>query len=879
LTTAAPPPGAGAGFAGPYRIDRRLGRGGMGEVYAGFDERLDRPVALKRIWPHQEDPEEDGTARQRFQREARAVARLHHPAIVQVYDWVESGDGDWIVMELIEGRSLRHLLREGPLGPGRSARLARDILVGLAVAHAGGIVHRDLKAENVMVAADSSPGKVEQAKILDFGLAKRLQAETDETRISTDGRLVGTLAAMSPEQVRGREIGPRSDLFALGSLLYEMVTGVPPFRGESAAEILQRICTWDPPPARSLRPAVPEALSALIGRLLEKDLRKRPHNAEDALAELDRVLRELPAADESGERLPGSASRAPIRHDKSHDDTPTVLTRAGRRRWTGWRAAAGIAILGALAAVGFQLQKPPRTLYVAVPETAVTASGEAGRDLGLAASAVRTGLLQGLLRFQHVAALEPSRDEASLADPTALARALAADEVLTSRLECGSRSCRLELRRLRGTDGRLLWTEGFTVDTGGLLEIGLAAIEHLRAAYPEARLRPGVPDLQVRAADYEAYLRLKKRFDDREKGFSSADLLAGLERLERTSPRFLDLPLYASATLVKRFEATRDRTDLERAAREVERARAAAPDDPRVLVQQATVARVAGRLDDAEAALERLRRLEPGNAQRLQQKALLLERQGQRPQALALLREVVRQLPSAASHFNLGSMLYRNGDVGGARGEMEAGLALAPEHYNGLSSLAQLELASGDPQRAAELYEKLVRRSPETTELSNLGTAYLLAGRYADAARRFREALQLTPGSPSALLNLADAELLTGRPREAAALYRQVLEQIDQDPQPEKLLTVRAQALAHLNRAPEAVAAVQEALRLDPENPFKAYEASLVFALIGDRESALWNARRALDRGFDRRWFAFPWFNPLRAQLSSSSSIPREASR
>jgi serine/threonine protein kinase len=97
----------------------------MGEVYAGFDERLDRPVALKRIWPHQE---EDGTARQRFQREARAVARLHHPAIVQIYDWVESSDGDWIIMELIEGRSLRQLLHEGPLGLGRSAHLARDIL-------------------------------------------------------------------------------------------------------------------------------------------------------------------------------------------------------------------------------------------------------------------------------------------------------------------------------------------------------------------------------------------------------------------------------------------------------------------------------------------------------------------------------------------------------------------------------------------------------------------------------------------------------------------------------------------------------------------------------------------------------------------------------
>jgi tetratricopeptide (TPR) repeat protein len=863
-------PEEGSGYVGPYRVDRRLGRGGMGEVYAGFDGRLDRPVALKRIWSGRE---EDATARKRFQREARAVARLHHPSIVQVFDWVESADGDWIVMELVEGWSLRHLLRDGPLAPGRAARLARDILLGLAVAHTGGIVHRDLKAENVMVAADSSPGKVEQAKILDFGLARRVDPSNSETRLSSDGGLVGTLFAMSPEQVSGGEVGPRSDLFALGTLLYEMVTGGLPFRGESAAEILQRICTWDPPPARAVSPDVPEPLSAFLARLLEKDPRRRPQSAGEALAELDAVLDGLPAAGAF------RADRSPPAH--AAVGPPAAPGRSARNRRLEWRLAAGVAGLAALAAVvaagWLWLRAPPRMLYVAVPPTAIVAAGDGGRDLPLAASAVRTALLQGLLGFQHVAALEPSRDEAA-ASPVALARVLAADEVLTSRLECGERACRLVLRRLRGADGRLLWTAGFTVDAGSLLETGLAVGEHLRAAYPDARLRPGVPDLEVRAEDYEAYLRLKARFDNREQGFSTEDFLAGLARLERTSPRFLDLPLAAASLLVKRFEVTRNRADLERAAQEVERARATAPDDPRVLVQQATLARVAGRLDEAAALLERLRRLEPGNAQRLQQQALLLERRGRRPEAVALLREVVHQLPSAGSHLNLGSMLYRQGDVAGARREMEAALALAPEHYNGLSSLAQLELASGDPLRAAALYETLIRRSPEYTELTNLGTAYLLGGRYADAARRFREALARTPGSPAALLNLADAELLSGRPRDAAALYGQVLAAVDRDPQPEKLLTVRAQAFAHLGRAPEAVAALQEALRLDPDSPFKAYEASLVYVLVGDRASALWNAERALDRGFDRRWFAFPWFAPLRAELAARPGPDRRPS-
>src|SRR5262245_17915659 len=220
---------------------------------------------------------------------------------------------------------------------------------------------------------------------------------------------------MSPEQVRGREVGPRSDLFALGSLLYEMVTGVAPFRGDSAAEILHRICTWDPPPVRSLNPAVPDALSAFIGRLLEKDLRKRPPDAEAALAVLDEILTSLPTEETTVYGgYPGNVFRPSV-------DTPTVLSRDRR----GWRVAAGVAALAVLAAVGIWLQDPPRTLYVAVPETVTAAPGSDGKDIDLAASAVRTALLQGLLGFEHIAPLEPSRGDAAADQPIALARALA----------------------------------------------------------------------------------------------------------------------------------------------------------------------------------------------------------------------------------------------------------------------------------------------------------------------------------------------------------------------------------------------------------------------------------------------------------------------
>jgi len=847
---------------GPYHLARRLGGGGMGEVYGGYDERLERPVALKRIRPGADEDAE--RARRRFRREARSVARLHHPAIVQVHDWVETEGGDWLVMELVEGRSLRHLLRDGPLEPRRVARLARDLLEGLDAAHSVGVVHRDLKAENVMISVMSSGGDEpkEQAKILDFGVAKRFDPLTGESHATVDGRIVGTPAAMSPEQVLGRNVDHRSDLFSLGTLLYEMVTGVSPFLDSSPAQTIQRLCNFQPVPARNRVPRVPGKLSAFIDRLLEKDPRRRPRSAAAALAELEDLLAEL-----DGDR----PTWRPPRGAESRGGT-TLLSQLLEpiprgRRWRLAAIAGGVAVVLLAAVVALRPWSAADALYVVVPPTAVVAAPEAAGGLELAAGAAQTALLQGLLGFRGLVALEPSAADGDAGEPEALARALAADEVLTSRLECGVSHCRVVLRRLRGADGQLLFTRGFSVDPERLLELSRAVIEHLRAAYPEAELRPGIPDLQVRAEDYESYLRLRRRFGDREEGLSTDRLLAELAELERTSPRFLALPLFQALVLGRRFQESRDPADLERAEVALGRARALAPEDPRVLAREAHLARIGGRLEESAAALETLGRLEPGNVQGKVQRALLLERQGRPEEALGLMREAVRRRPSAANHFDLADMLYHRGDVEGARRHLEAGLERAPDHYNGRSRLAQLELLSGSPARAAELYEELVGRSGETAELSNLGTAHLLLGDAERAARRFREAFELAPSSPQVALNLADAELLRERREEAEKLYRRVIELIDRDPNPEGLLTVRAQALAHLGRVPEAVAAVQEALRRNPESPAASYEAALVYTLVGDEASALWNAQRALEQGVEPRWFTFPWFDPLRPGL------------
>ncbi len=306
---------------GSYRIEERLGSGGMGVVYRAFDEALRRPLAVKHLPPDPAHP----TASRRFRREAQAAARLNHPAIVHIYDIVATPEGDWIVMELVEGTTLTRLICDGSLDLPLAVRLGREIAEGLGEAHAHGIIHRDLKPSNVMITASG------HAKILDFGLAKLLHAENghlEQPDLSQPGIVLGTCHAMSPEQAQGLPLDQRSDLFSFGSLFYEMLTATSPFRGATMAETLVRICSFQQPPACRLRPEVPRELSDLIDRLLHKDPAGRPGSTGEVAGLLEAFetasrARERAAPEESTLRE-GIAAR---RLERSHRISDRVSDR------------------------------------------------------------------------------------------------------------------------------------------------------------------------------------------------------------------------------------------------------------------------------------------------------------------------------------------------------------------------------------------------------------------------------------------------------------------------------------------------------------------------------------------------------------------------
>src|SRR5215467_369891 len=270
---------------GPYEIQSPLGTGGMGEVYRARDERLGREVAIKVLPEHLCN---DPNLKTRFEREARAISALSHPHICHLYDVGSQAGSDYLVMELLEGETLANRLQKGALPLIKALQVGIEIAEALETAHKNGIVHRDLKPGNVMLTKSG-------AKLLDFGLAKPTftqaamasgAAATMTRALTGEGKIIGTFQYMAPEQVQGHEADARTDLFALGTVLYEMVTGRRAFAGKSEISVMSAILEKEPEPISAVQPLTPPALDHAIQRALAKDPEERWQSVADLKAEL-----------------------------------------------------------------------------------------------------------------------------------------------------------------------------------------------------------------------------------------------------------------------------------------------------------------------------------------------------------------------------------------------------------------------------------------------------------------------------------------------------------------------------------------------------------------------------------------------------------------
>ena len=842
-----------AGRVGPYRILSRLGAGGMGEVFLALDERLDRRVALKRI---RTAGDATPDRRERFRREARLAARLNHPSIVQIYDVLSDGADEILVLEYVEGPTLRHLVDLGPLSPGRAAALGKDVAEGLAEAHLQGIVHRDLKSENVLVTASG------RAKVADFGVAKRRLESED---LTATGMVVGTTRSMSPEQARGEPADFRSDLFSLGILLYEALGGRSPFAGANQLSTLHRVLHHDPEPIDLAVPGVPQGFADLIHRLLAKEPHLRPRSASEVAAALAAWADTSLPSDSQATWIESPQLRAAAATPPPAGATsavPAARTSLSRRSVA---ALVGLVALGGGIAIYLGRRAPPPPLEVAVLASEVGPSAAGRVEVQLLAAAVRDAALRRLGQIEGVAPKAPEEVDAVRGPASTIARAVAARELIASRLDCRTTTCRLTLRRIRGADGALVGSESQDLPIEDLALASHAVASQMSRLFSDRKARPGSPELGAGSAELADLLRLRRDLDA-PTGPDIQSLLARAAALRERAPRFIDVYLLEADAERLAFVRSRDRRHLEAAYERLAEAQALSPESPEPDRFEILAALAGGEPDRAARALERFAGKNPGDPRILELGALVANAQGRPREALAKLSAAVRDYPSRRRLRNLANLELQQGEVAAARAHLDQLLREAPEDEQGLSALAGLELGTGDPARAEALYARIVAKSPRLVPLTNLGVARMLLGRHAQAAASFERAAALSPADPLVALNLADAWELLGRRREAAAKYAQVVTAISgdrsaTDPQYRSTL---AQALAHLGRGPEAVEAIQEALRLAPKNAQVAYEAALVYALLGEEFSAYNNAKRALELGYEPRWFGFPWFASLR---------------
>ena len=365
---------------GPYEIVAPIGAGGMGEVYKAKDTRLDRTVAIK-VLP--EDVAQDRERRERFEREARAVSKLSHPHICALHDIGREDGVDFLVLEYLEGETLSERLQKGRLPIEVVLRFAIEIADVLACAHGNGITHRDLKPPNIMLTTNG-------VKLFDFGLAKEsvaseigAESATRAKALTSAGAVLGTFPYMSPEQLAGKEIDSRTDIFAFGAVLYEMLTGRRAFDGDSQAGVIGAVLHETPPPISELRPDVAPGVVRIIDRCLEKDVETRWRSAHDLKIELEWLAH-------GEERL--------------HE-------RAPRRLWLAWAVAAVALIVAAIA--GLRREDVPQSeitrLTILPPENTTLTIGESpvlspdGRQIVFSTTDASGGRL---LRVRALDALE-----------------------------------------------------------------------------------------------------------------------------------------------------------------------------------------------------------------------------------------------------------------------------------------------------------------------------------------------------------------------------------------------------------------------------------------------------------------------------------------
>jgi tetratricopeptide (TPR) repeat protein len=842
---------------GRYELLSTLGAGGMGEVWRARDQDLHRDVAVKFL------PERfaaDATRLGRFAQEARAASSLNHPNIVTIHEIGETSGLPYIVMELVEGHTLRELIltREShPFTTRRLLEIGAQIAEGLAKAHSAGIVHRDLKPENVMVTADGF------VKVLDFGLAKLRgdgsggQEQWFDSAAPTwpgspspqtaVGAVLGTAGYMSPEQARGRAVDYRSDQFTLGEILYEMATGRQAFRCETPAQTIAAIIDDPPEPLATLSPALPPPARWIIERCLAKEPAERYASTLDLARELRNVRERLPEVDSSGSAPHGTGmARVP----------------------PAWRRTAGIglAALAILALAGGVLElwkrsgpgTPGRPPVVAVlPLTNLTGQEEYDR----AAVGIAEVVVAALAEINGVQVLSrPStlayRDRKG--DLPGVARALDASYLLDGVLQRSQDRLRVSLSLVRSPSNVVEWSGTFDGAFPQLFELQSRVADGVANALrvsitPAERARIDARPTASPSAweEYTSALALLDRVD---RPGNAERAITHLKAALEADARFAGAHAALGRACWDRYRETGDDTWADRARDAVQEALRLAPEDVEARLALAVIYRGRGKPKEALEETRKALAQRPSSDDALRQLAYLLLDAGEGDAALDAARRALAQRPGfGENHSAVGWVHFHAGRFGEAAAAYRRQAELQPDNAWAFQMLGTSLMMEGDLDGAIAPYREAIRLGPDARAWANLGAVYYAQGKRPDAVRAYEEAVRLEPASGTIRRSLGDARAKAGDAAGARADWQAAIARsraaLSTNPRDPRQLKNVAICLAKLGEREEALRAAGLALEAGPASADARYGVAMVHALVGDPNQALALLGQALELG------------------------------